>query len=119
MVARAMALEGHAVTILDTSEDNLRRLPDHLGVTTLLGDGTLEQDLRRAGIEEADVFVAVEERDSRNALAAQKARHLFNVRKVICNIGDPVRQDMYRALGLETVSPAKAASDMILQAIHR
>ncbi|MDO8751412.1 MAG: TrkA family potassium uptake protein [Dehalococcoidia bacterium] len=119
MVARAMALEGHAVAILDTSEDNLRRLPDHLGVTTLLGDGTLEQDLRRAGIEEADVFVAVEERDSRNALAAQKALHLFNVRKVICNIGDPVRQEMYRALGLETVSPAKAASDMILQALHR
>ncbi len=119
MVARTMAQEGHAVTILDTNEDNLRRLPDHLGVTTLLGDGTLEQDLRRAGIEEADVFVAVEDRDSRNALAAQKARNLFKVRKVICDIGDPVRQEMYRSMGLEAISPAKAASDMILQAFRR
>lgn len=119
MVARTMALEGHTVTILDSNEDNLRRLPDYLGITTLLGDGTLEQDLKRAGIEEAEVFVAVEDRDSRNALAAQKARHLFNVKKVICNIGDPVRQEMYRALGLEAVSPAKAASDLILQALHR
>ena len=119
MVARTMAQEGHAVTILDTNEDNLRRVPDDLGITTLLGDGTLEEDLRRAGIEQCDVFVAVEDRDSRNALAAQKARHLFKVPKVICDIGDPVRQEMYRALGLEAISPAKAASDMILQAVRR
>lgn len=118
MVARAMAQEGHEVTVLDLSEENLRRLPDPLGVTTLLGDGTLEQDLRRARIEEADVFVAVEDRDSRNALAAQKVRHLFNVSKVICTIGDPIRQEMYRELGLEALSPAKAASAMILEALH-
>lgn len=119
LVARAMAEEGHTVTVVDANEDNLRRLPDSLGIITLLGDGTLEQDLRRANVEEADVFVAVEDRDARNALAAQKVQHLFSVPKVICHIGDPVRQEMYRDLGLETVSPARAASAMILEAIQR
>ena len=119
MVARTMSQEGHQVTILDANAENLRRLPDSLGITTLLGDGTLEQDLRRAGIEEADVFVAVEGRDARNALATQKVRYLFKVPKLVCSINDPVRQAMYRKLGLEAVSPAKAASDMVLAALHR
>ena len=119
MIARALAEEGHTVTVLDTNEENLRRLPGFQEITALLGDGTLEEDLRRAGIEEADVFVAVEERDARNALAAQKAQYLFDIPKVVCHIGDPVRQEMYQQLGLEAVSPAKTVSDMILEALHR
>ena len=119
MIARTMAQEGHQVTVLDANAENLRRLPDSPGITTLLGDGTLEEDLRRAGIEEADVFVAVENRDARNALATQKVRYLFNVAKLVCSINDPVRQAMYRELGLDAVSPAKTVSDMILEALHR
>ena len=118
MLARALVEEGHAVTMLDATQENLRRLPDHLGIATMLGDGTLEEDLRRAGMEEADVFVAVEERDSRNAMAAQKVRYLFGTSKVVCRISDPVRQEMYQKLGLETVSPTMMISAMILEALH-
>ena len=114
-----MASEGHTVTVLDANEENLRRLPDSLGITTLLGDGTLEEDLRQAGIEEADMFVAVENRDARNALAAQKVRYLFNTAKVVCHINDPVRQEMYRELGLEAMNPTKSVSAMILDTLHR
>lgn len=119
MVARALAEEGHTVAVLDTNEENLRRLPESPQILPLLGDGTLEGDLRRAGMEEADVFLAMEERDARNALAAQKAKYLFDTPKVVCHIGDPMRQEMYEQLGLEAVSPAKAVSAMILDALHR
>ena len=118
MTARALVEEGHAVTMLDATQENLRWLPDHLGITTMLGDGTLEEDLRRAGMEEADVFVAVEERDSRNVMAAQKVRYLFGTSKVVCRIGDSVRQEMYQKLGLETVSPTTVVSAMVLEALH-
>ena len=117
-VARTMASEGHTVTVLDANEENLRRLPDSLGITTLLGDGTLEEDLRQAGIEEADVFVAVENRDAKNALAAQKVQYMFNTPKVVCHINDSLRQEMYRELGLEALSPTKTISAMILDALH-
>ena len=119
MVAQALAEEGHSVTVLDTEEENLRRLPEALGITALVGDGTLEEDLKRAGVEDADVFVALEASDTRNALAAQKASHLFNTPKVVCRIDDPMRQEMYNDLGLVAISPARVASDMILEAIHR
>lgn len=119
MIARALAEEGHTVTVLDTDEENFRRLPEGLGITALIGDGILEEDLRRAGVENADVFVAVEESDTRNALAAQKARHLFNIPKVVCHIDDPLRQEMYSDLGLVAISPATVVSELILKAIHR
>jgi trk system potassium uptake protein TrkA len=118
LVSHTLADEGNLVTVLDTNEENLRRLPDSLGITTLLGDGTLEQDLIRAGIEEADAFLAVEPRDARNALAAQKVQQTFGVAKVVCQIADPARQEMYKALGLEAISPAMTISGMLLDAVR-
>ena len=118
LVSHTLADEGNLVTVLDTNEENLRRLPDSLGITTLLGDGTLEQDLIRAGIEEADAFLAVEPRDARNALAAQKVQQTFGVAKVVCQIADPARQEMYKALGLEAISPARTISGMLLDAVR-
>ena len=119
IIARALVEEGHTVVVLDTNEENLRRLPRNLGISLLLGDGTLDEDLRRTGIDKADAFVAVDEMDARNALAAQKARHLFKTPKVVCRIADPERLDMYRDLGLEAVSPTTAVSAMILDAVRR
>jgi trk system potassium uptake protein TrkA len=119
MIAQVLAAEGHTVTILDTDEENLRRLDDSKDITVLIGDGILEKDLRRAGVLNADVFVALDPSDTRNAMAAQKARHQFNIPKVVCYIDDPLCQEMYKTLGLMTISPAQVISDMVIEAIHR
>ena len=118
MIAQALAAEGHTVTILDTDEENLRRLDGSKDITALIGDGILEEDLRRAGVRNADVFVAMDPNDTRNAMAAQKARHVFNIPKVVCYIDDPLRQEMYKTLGLMAISPAQVISDMVMEAIH-
>ena len=116
---KALVREGHSVTVMDTDEESFRRLPDSPEITPLVGDGTLSEDLKRAGVENADVFVAVETSDTRNALAAQKARHLFNIPKVVCHMDDPVRQELYNDLGLLAISPTTVVSDMVIEAIHR
>ena len=119
IVAETMANEGHSVTVMDTDEERFRHLANSPQITPLVGDGTLDDDLKRAGVESADVFVAAEPSDTRNALAAQKARHLFNIPKVVCHMDDPLRQEMYNDLGLLTISPTRVVSEMILEAIHR
>lgn len=121
LVARTLVADGHQVTIIDSNEENLRRLPASSGITTMLGDAALEDDLKRAGIQEADAFLALEGRDARNILVAQKVRLVFNVPKVVCHIADPVRQEMYQELdlGIETVSPTKTVSAMLLDALKR
>jgi len=119
LIAEALVREGHSVTVMDTDEESFRRLPNSPQITPLVGDGTLSEDLKRAGVESADVFVAVETSDTRNALAAQKARHLFNIPKVVCHMDDPLRQELYNDLGLLAISPTTVVSEMVIEAIHR
>jgi trk system potassium uptake protein TrkA len=118
MVARSMAENGHSVTVIDVSEDNLRRLSNDSSIKTIIGDGTLMDSLQHSGVPEADIFLALEDRDSRNALAAQKVQQAFPSTRSICSINDPTRQAMYTDLGLEALSPAAASSKMILYRVN-
>ncbi len=104
-LAGMLDAEGHQVTVLDTDEYSFRRLPPDFGGTALVGNGLDQEMLNRAGIEEADAFVVVTQGDNRNVMAAQIAKHIFNVPRVICRIYDPLRQEIYQTLGLEAISP--------------
>jgi len=73
---------GHSVTILDTDTYSFRRLPPTFKGDALVGNGLDQEVLKRAGIEEADAFVATTQGDNRNIMAAQIAKHIFNVPKV-------------------------------------
>ena len=117
-LAATMAAEGHKVTILDLDSYSFRRLPSDFEGTALVGDGTDEDFLERAGIKEADVFVAVTQGDNRNVMAAQIAKHIFNVPKVVCRIYDPIREELYRSLGLETISPTKVGAQLLKETIE-
>jgi len=112
-LASLLDAEGHKVTVLDTDSYSFRRLPASFRGTALLGDATDEEALRRAGIEEADAFVAVTQGDNRNVMAAQIAKHIFHVPKVVCRIYDPLRRDLYETLGLEAISPTTVFAQLL------
>jgi trk system potassium uptake protein TrkA len=112
-LASLLDAEGHQVTVLDIDAHSFRRLPPSFGGTALVGDGTDEEMLRKAGITEADAFVAVTQGDNRNVMGAQIAKNIFNVLRVICRIYDPLRKDVYEALGLEAVSPTTVFAQLL------
>jgi trk system potassium uptake protein TrkA len=112
-LAALLDAEGHKVTILDLEPYSFRRLPPSFKGTAIVGNGIDEDTLRKAGIEEADVFVAVTQGDNRNVMAAQLAKHIFNVPRAVCRIYDPIREEMYRGLGLETISPTKVSAELL------
>ncbi|MBA7558565.1 hypothetical protein ES708_00169 [subsurface metagenome] len=117
-LAGLLDADGHAVTILDTDAYSFRRLPPKFGGTALIGNGVNEEALNRAGIEEADAFVAVTQGDNRNVMATQIAKHIFNVPKVICRIYDPLRQELYSTLGLETFSPTTIFAQILKEKVE-
>ena len=80
---------GHSVTVLDISTGAFDRLPSTFKGNALRGDGTDEDTLRRAGAEDADLFLAMTEGDNRNIMAAQLAAEAFRVGQVIAKINDP------------------------------
>ncbi len=104
-LATLLDQEGHAVVVIDVQSSQFERLPVGFGGKTLVGDATDEEVLRRAGLASADAFIALTRDDDRNAMAAQIAKHIFGVRKVICRIYDPLREEFYKTLGLEAISP--------------
>ena len=60
---------------------------------------------RGSASPQADAFVAVTQGDNRNVMATQMAKHIFNVKRTLCRIYDPIREEIYSDLGLETISP--------------
>jgi len=111
-LATRLDREGHQVAVIDLTANAFRRLPEEFTGQTVVGTGIDEQVLRMAGIAGADAFVAVTEGDNRNIMAAQVAREIFGVRDVIARIYDPVREEVYRGLGLGTICPTRLISDL-------
>jgi trk system potassium uptake protein TrkA len=108
---------GHEVSIIDLSSEAFQRLsPDFKG-ETIAGNGVDEEVLIRAGIREADAFAAVTNGDNRNIMASQIVKEIFNVKKVVCRIYDPIREETYHELGLETISPTKVGAQMFFDAL--
>ncbi len=112
-LATLLDADGHSVTVLDLDAYSFRRLPPTFGGSALLGNGIDEAALKRAGIEEADAFFALTQGDNRNIMAAQIAKHIFNVKRVICRIYDPLRQDIFAALGLESISSTTVIAGLL------
>jgi trk system potassium uptake protein len=104
-LASMLDAEGHTITILDINDYSFHRLPPDFKGTALVGDGTHDETLKKAGIDRADAFIAVTQGDNRNILAAQIAKHIFKVPKVVLRIYDPLRRELYNTLGLEAFSP--------------
>ncbi|MEO8954916.1 MAG: potassium channel family protein [Ktedonobacteraceae bacterium] len=117
MLASMMDMAGHKVSIIDYSSEAFRRLDPKFGGETVIGNGIDEDILIRAGIKEADAFAAVTNGDNRNIMASQVAKEIFNIKKVVCRIYDPIRQSTYTELGLETISPTVIGAQMLFDAL--
>ncbi len=105
---------GHSVSIVDIRNEAFQRfLPPDFRGDAVLGNGIDEDVLQRAGIDQADAFAAVTDDDDVNIMAAQVAKLIFQVPRVICRIYDRERNETFRALGLETVAPVEIAASRI------
>jgi trk system potassium uptake protein TrkA len=114
--------EGHEVTVLDRSEeafDDEGFLPDDFKGTKIIGNGMDQDDLRRAGAEHADAFISATRGDNRNVMAAQIAKHIFGIPRVVTLIHDPIREEIYHSLGLRTVSPTRAGAGLLKHALEQ
>ncbi len=117
LLARNLDAKGHHVTVVDQEQMALNRLPPDFHGQTLLGSGADIDVQRRAGVESADVFVACTPGDNRNIAASQIAREMFHVPKVVARINDPLRVEVFRELGLETVCPTLLGAELVREAL--
>lgn len=99
-----LSREGHDVVVVDKTPQAFETLGSEFDGETVTGTGIDEDVLRLAGIETAEACAAVTSDDNTNIMAAQVAKNVFQVPKVVARIYDPDRELIYHQLGLETVS---------------
>jgi len=116
-LARHLANEGHRVTIIDRSSDAFRRLGTKFKGQKVVGTGLDQDTLRKAGIEDADAFVAVTQGDNTNIMAAQIAQNVFSIKKVLTRLYDPIRAEAYRELGIDTICTTTLVSGLFHSAL--
>jgi trk system potassium uptake protein TrkA len=112
-VCRLLADSGHEVSVIDYNPDALARLGPEVKVKKVKGIGFDRDVLIEAGIREADAFVSTSASDNANIVAARIARNIFYVPKVVARLYDPRRVEIYRRLGLITISSTGWAAERI------
>jgi len=85
-VAESLVSEQNDITMVDLEPQRLRALQDRLDLRTVLGSAAHPSVLSEAGIEDADLLVAVTQSDETNLVACRLAARLFNVPRRIARI---------------------------------
>jgi trk system potassium uptake protein TrkA len=105
MLATELAGKGNEVAVIDYEESSFNRLPKEAQVKRVLGTGVEHDVLKKAGIESADVFLALTNADNTNLTAAQLVKHTFKVPKVASRVYDVQRSKAFKGLGLSIICP--------------
>ncbi|MFA4991373.1 MAG: TrkA family potassium uptake protein [Candidatus Omnitrophota bacterium] len=112
-LAKLLSQEDHNVVVVDKEQKSFARLGQTFNGVTLTGNGFDVELLKEAGLDKADAFCAVTNGDNTNIMAAQVAKKMFKVPKVIARIYDPERAHIYHKLGLDVISGTLLFAAMI------
>ncbi|MBC7263934.1 MAG: NAD-binding protein [Chloroflexi bacterium] len=114
-LARALDAEGHDVVVLEEDSAAFQRLGPKFRGRTVVGVVFDRDVLLNAGIENADAVAAVTASDNANAVVARIAQQIYHVPKVVARLSDPRRAELFRRLGLPTISPTTWGVERIAQ----
>lgn len=110
-IAGLMRKAGHQLTLIDRDPDAFTRLPSDFAATRILGIGIDQDVMRKAGVNQADLFVACTDSDNTNLMAAQVAKVVFNIKRSVARVHDEDRADIFNAMGLiEVICPTQEAA---------
>ena len=103
-LAQLLIKAEHSVTVIDIDLEALKALGKNFSGTTIVGTGFDKDVLEKAGIRMADAIVACSKSDEANALIGRMAKNIYRVPCVISRLYDPRKAEIYRTLGLQTIS---------------
>ena len=85
-IAKILSEQGHSITVIDQSSDDIQKIDDSLDVKSIVGKATYPSILEKANATESDMIIAVTRSDEINMLICQIAFSIFNVQKKIARI---------------------------------
>ncbi len=85
-IAKLLSEQGHSVTVIDQSSEDIQKVDDSLDVKAIVGKATYPSILEKANAAETDMIIAVTRNDEINMLICQIAFSVFNIPKKIARI---------------------------------
>ena len=85
-IAKILSDQGHSITVIDQSSNDIQKIDDILDVKAIVGKATYPSILEKANASEADMIIAVTRNDEINMLICQIAFSIFNIPKKIARI---------------------------------
>ena len=85
-ISKILSEQGHSITVIDQSSEDIQKIDDILDVKSIVGKGTYPSILEKANAADADMIIAVTRNDEINMLICQIAFSIFNVPKKIARI---------------------------------
>jgi trk system potassium uptake protein TrkA len=85
-IAKLLSEQGHSITVIDQSSEDIQKINDSLDVKAIVGKATYPSILEKANASETDMMIAVTRNDEINMLICQIAFSIFNIPKKIARI---------------------------------
>jgi len=85
-ISKQLSAQGHSVTVVDQSSEDIKRINETQDVKGIVGRATFPSVLENAGAKETDMIIAVTKNDETNMIVCQLASSLFNISKKIARI---------------------------------
>lgn len=120
-IAAILVKGNHDVTVIDISEERLNVVQQSLDVQAVVGNGAHYATLHQAGVEDADLLVAVTKEDEFNMVACFFAKTL-GVKSTVARVRDPGYgsfSDRQKQMGIDLIiNPEKVSAEEVLKLIH-
>ena len=114
-LGRELLDKGHEVTLIDNDRDRYLTVEQELEHNVMYGDASELWVLERAGIQRADMVIAVTGDDEDNMLICQVAKEKYMVERIIARINNPRNRQHFDLLGIK---PYVSATDLILRLLE-
>ena len=85
-IAKLLSEQGHSITVIDQSSEDIQKVNEGLDVKAIVGKATYPSVLEKANAQEADMIIAVTKNDEINMLICQISFTVFNIQKKIARI---------------------------------
>lgn len=113
-LAKTLLAEGHEVLVVDKGDRVCEEINEELGSICVAGDGCDTNILLEAGVQRADMFVALTGSDEDNLVACQLAKHRFHVPRTAARVNNPGHEALFKKVGIDiTVSSINLVLEQI------
>jgi trk system potassium uptake protein TrkA len=114
-LARELIGKDREVTLIESNHHRFRVVEEELEHAVQYGDASELWILERAGIQRADLVIAVTGDDEDNILISQVAKEKYGVQRIVARVNNPRNLPHFKLLGIQ---PAVSATDLILRLIE-